>query len=289
MSSHRVSTEATVVREREFHFTKADFIFVQKMVYQQAGIALADHKVDMVYSRLSRRLRALQLTTFESYRDYLDDNDDEIIHFINALTTNLTHFFREQHHFDFIRGKWMTELCQQHQHDKRLRFWCAGCSTGEEPYSLAITVHEAMISFAGWDIKILATDLDTQVLAKARAARYEADRVKDLSAERLKTWFVIEPDGEHYRVKDQVCKLVTFKQLNLMNAWPMRGPFDVIFCRNVVIYFDKPTQTKLFQRYYDLLADQGLLMLGHSESLGAMQTHFKTIGRTMFRKSAVAR
>ncbi len=286
MSQHKNDDAGSVsTRAREFHFTAADFAFVQKTVYDYAGISLADHKTDMVYSRLSRRLRTLGLSAFAQYRDYLQHNDDEIVQFINALTTNLTHFFREHHHFDFIREKLMTELCQRHQLDKRIRFWCAGCSTGEEPYSLAMTLHESMASLSGWDIKILATDLDTQVLDKARIGRYEWDRVKDLDAARLKKWFKADADNAAVTVSDALRRLITFKQLNLMGDWPMKGPFDVIFCRNVVIYFDKPTQANLFQRYYDLLTEQGVLMLGHSESLGVMQGHFKTIGRTMFRKS----
>ncbi len=271
-------------RVREFHFTQSDFGFVQKTVYDHAGIALGEHKMDMVYSRLSRRLRALHLDSFEQYQQYLLDHDDEVVQFINALTTNLTHFFRENHHFEFIKEKYFAELLRLHQSDRRIRFWCAGCSTGEEPYSLAITLHEAMSSFRGWDIKILATDLDTQVLDKARSGRYEAERVKDIPAERLGKWFTRSDEGEYYTVKESLRDLITFKQLNLMNEWPMKGPFDLIFCRNVVIYFDKTTQHKLFQRYYDLLADHGVLMLGHSESLGAMQARFTTTGRTTFRK-----
>lgn len=282
MNEPNASNELATQKAREFHFTKNDFVFVQQTVYDHAGISLAEHKTDMVYSRLSRRLRALQLNTFAEYRGYLQENDDEKVQFINALTTNLTHFFREAHHFDFIRDKLMAELVQSHQHDKRIRFWCAGCSTGEEPYSLAITVHEALNSVKSWDIKILATDLDTQVLEKARRGCYEAERVKDIKPERIKKWF--NTDGNDYIAKDELRQLISFKQLNLMNEWPMKGPFDVIFCRNVVIYFDKTTQARLFQRYYDLLTPQGVLMLGHSESLGSMQTHFTTLGRTMFRK-----
>ncbi|GMQ88381.1 MAG: protein-glutamate O-methyltransferase CheR [Gammaproteobacteria bacterium] len=269
---------------REFHFTHLDFETVRKILYQHAGISLNDGKQDLVYGRLTRRLRALQLSSFDQYLCYLESEQGapEMVHFINALTTNLTAFFREPHHFDFLADTALPEAMRKHGRDHRVRCWSAGCSTGEEPYSMAIVVREVMSSYVGWDIKILATDLDSNVVATARQGRYTGERIAGLSRSRANKWF--HTMGDNVQVDASLQALITFKYLNLMHTWPMRGPFDLIFCRNVVIYFDKPTQRKLFDRYADYLADGGYLFLGHSESMHNLSDRFELIGQTMYRK-----
>ncbi|GMQ84101.1 MAG: protein-glutamate O-methyltransferase CheR [Gammaproteobacteria bacterium] len=271
---------------REFHFTYPNFETVRKMLYQHTGISLNDGKQDLVYGRLTRRLRVLQLSSFDRYLSFLESEQGapEMAHFINALTTNLTAFFREPHHFDFLASKALPEAMRKHGRDHRIRCWSAGCSTGEEPHSIAIVVREVMSSCVGWDIKILATDLDSNVVATARQGRYAGERIAGLSRSRANKWFHTMGEGENVQVDASLQKLITFKQLNLMHTWPMHGPFDLIFCRNVVIYFDKPTQRKLFDRFADYLADGGYLFLGHSESMHNLSDRFELIGQTMYRK-----
>lgn len=270
-----------------FEFTDRDFALVRRLLADHAGIALAEAKRDMVYSRLVRRLRALKLTRFRDYLDLLNGGDaPEFVNFVNALTTNLTSFFREPHHFDFLKKRVIANLCQARAESRRLRIWSAGCSTGEEPYSLAMTLLENMPNLSGWDVRILATDLDSNVLAAASAGVYGEDRVKNIPSEYLQRYFLRGrgANAGHVKASEELKSLITFKQLNLMEAWPMRGMFDVIFCRNVVIYFDKPTQTKLFARYADTLADDGYLFIGHSETLYKITDRFKLIGTTIYEK-----
>lgn len=275
-------------RQREFDFTDKDFNCIRGLVRQHAGINLSDAKRDMVYSRLARRLRQLGFATFKQYTDLLQEEPQgEIVQFTNAITTNLTSFFREAHHFEFLAGTILARIIQEKQRARRIRIWSAGCSTGEEPYSIAITVRETLPANSGWDVKILATDLDSDVLAVAREGVYGAERVKDLSSARLQCWFAKGTGTQEGKVKaaPELQRLITFKQLNLMGEWPMHGSFDVIFCRNVVIYFDKPTQRVLFERFADLLVDQGHLIVGHSESLFKVTSRFELLGNTIYRKS----
>jgi chemotaxis protein methyltransferase CheR len=274
------------VYEREFTFTSNDFEFIRDMVGERTGIVLSDHKVDMVYGRLARRLRQLKLKSFKDYLARLQQDDDqELVEFTNALTTNLTAFFREPHHFEFLGHTGIPELIKKRP-NRRLRVWSAGCSTGEEPYTIAITLHEALPSLRDWDVKILATDLDSNVVARAKAGIYDQERVNGISKNRLNRWFR-KGRGENsgkVRVASELQQLITFKQLNLMHQWPMKGPFDVIFCRNVVIYFNKETQRVLFDRYADMLAADGYLIVGHSESLHKVTNRFELLGKTIYRK-----
>jgi len=275
-------------KSREFHFTDRDFEAVRTALYEHAGISLNDGKRDLVYGRLSRRLRALRFTEFAAYLDFLASpaGESEMVHFINALTTNLTAFFREPHHFDYLATNVLPEAMRRHAGDRRIRFWSAGCSTGEEPYSIAMVVREAMPNSQNWDLKILATDLDSNVVATAKHGQYAAQRIAGLSKSRASKWFhrAGTQSSDTVQVNGSLQELITFKQLNLMSEWPMRGPFDVIFCRNVVIYFDKPTQKKLFARYADMLVDGGCLFLGHSETMHTLSDRFELIGQTMYRK-----
>lgn len=275
-------------RDREFYFTAMDFEEVRSLLYQHAGISLNDGKADLVYGRLSRRLRVTGYSDFAAYLEFITSpsGGPELTYFINALTTNLTGFFREPHHFDYLRNTLLPESMRWHAQDRRIRYWSAGCSTGEEAYSMAMVGREIMPTGQGWDIKILATDLDSSVIATAQSGRYSTQRISGLSRQRAGKWFhrVKGEGSDEVQIDASVQKLVTFKQLNLMHDWPMRGPFDAIFCRNVVIYFDKPTQQKLFDRYADLLVDRGYLFLGHSESMHNVSDRFELVGQTMYRK-----
>jgi len=269
---------------KEFPMTDSDFQQIQDIAYKLTGIKLTDHKREMVYSRLARRIRPLGLSSFKEYCKVLESRDNnEVGNFINSITTNLTSFFRENHHFEFLHGTVIPELKRKHSADKRIRIWSAGCSTGEEPHSISMTLTDH--ATAGWDMKVLATDLDSEVVAKAKSGCYEMSRVEGMEDEKLKRWFVKDrKDKRFVKVKDTVRERITFKQLNLLEPWPMKGPFDVIFCRNVVIYFDKPTQKKLFNRYADMLAPGGYLFIGHSESLHRVTDRFESLGKTMYRK-----
>ena len=271
--------------EREFPMKEDDFKQLSSIAYENTGILLTDHKRELVYGRIARRVRLLKLKNFSEYCFYLKNNvDTELGCFINAITTNLTSFFREKHHFEFLESTVCPELKVKHRTDSRIRIWSAGCSTGEEPYSIAISLRRAMGS-AMKDVKVLATDLDTDVIRHAQSGIYNIDRIEGLDDHYVKAGFVKgRKDETTVKVKDEVQALVSFKQLNLMSNWPMKGKFDVIFCRNVVIYFDKATQKKLFQRYASILNDGGYLFIGHSESLHNVSDQFESLGRTIYRK-----
>ncbi len=270
--------------EREFNFTQKDFRFIRDLVAEQTGIALSDAKSHMVYSRLSRRLRSLNIPTFAQYCDYLNnDSSGELVHFVNALTTNLTAFFRENHHFEFLAKTLLPNLFAT-KASKRIRIWSAGCSTGEEPYSLAMVLRENLPRNGVWDVKILATDLDSNVVAKASSGIYEEHRLNGVSPQRMKRFFTKNRHTNQVKVKSEVRELIIFKQLNLMHEWPMKGPFDFIFCRNVVIYFNKDTQKTLFQRFADLTVDNGYLFIGHSESLFNVSDQYQLVGNTIYQR-----
>ena len=279
---------ATVNRLREFAFGNEDFEALRKLVKELTGINLSDQKRELVYGRLARRLRALQLRSFAEYRELLSrDGGKEISELCNAITTNLTAFFREPHHFEYLREQLLRPLAAQSGGTRRLRIWSAGCSTGEEAYSLAITVLEAVPDLRRWDIRILATDLDSDVLARARPGLYSAERIRGLSPERIARYFTQqqERDGLHYKVIPELASLITFKQLNLMHPLPMKGPLQAIFCRNVIIYFDKDTQRDLFARLSRLQRPGELLFLGHSESLFKVSEAYTLIGRTVHKRN----
>ena len=269
---------------RDFEFTDRDFYRIRDLVKQHAGITLTEAKKDMVYSRLSRRLRHLGITSFSEYCQLVEDETSgELVNFTNSVTTNLTAFFREQHHFDYLSSTLLPRLRQEKVRSRRLRIWSAGCSTGEEPYSLAMTLLENLPAHEKWDIKILATDLDSNVLETAQRGIYNIDRIKGISNQRLKRWFLKGKNNKDaVRVNPELQQLISFRQLNLLRPWPFHGPFDFIFCRNVVIYFDKPTQKVLFERYADMLEMNSHLFIGHSESLFKVTDRFKLIGQTIY-------
>lgn len=272
-------------REREFVFEQADFDALRDLIKRNTGISLADSKMEMVYGRISRRLRHLKLRSFADYRRMLESDESEWIEFCNAMTTNLTSFFRESHHFDFLRDHVLRPKLGQPDASRRIRIWSAACSSGEEPYSIAMTVREAIPDFRRWDIRILATDIDSQILAAAQRGVYPAARLEALGERRLRDHFQpLAGDPGQYRVAPEVASLVTFKQLNLVQPLPMKGPLDAVFCRNVIIYFDKKTQKELLGRIAALQRKDELLFLGHSESLFKVSEDYALMGKTIYRR-----
>ncbi|HWZ64761.1 MAG TPA: protein-glutamate O-methyltransferase CheR [Steroidobacteraceae bacterium] len=265
-------------------FGEEDFSALRALVKEHTGIHLSEQKRELVYGRLSRRLRALGLESFRTYRELLEKNEgDELVQFCNAITTNLTSFFRETHHFQYLREHLLAPRAADPRGLRRLRFWSAGCSTGEEPYSLAMTIHEALPDVRRWDVKILATDLDTDVLARGARGLYDEERVRNLSPERIERFF--RRQGAGFAVRDELRDLISFRELNLMHTLPMKGPLDAIFCRNVVIYFDKDTQRQLFARIAQLQGPGGILFLGHSETLFRVSDDYTLVGKTVYRRN----
>jgi len=272
--------------QQEYAINDGDFRKIVQLVMNTAGIVLSDRKRPFVQSRLGRRLRALGMTDFRQYCRLLEApaGEEERSNLINAITTNHTAFFREPHHFTYLANTVLPKLAAGPAgQSRRLRIWSAGCSTGEEPYTIAMTLREHQSALKDWDVKILATDLDTNVVTHAAAGIYDSDRLESVPPPHRKR-FVTELDADRSRVNDEVRSLISFAPLNLLQKWPMQGPFDVIFCRNVVIYFDKPTQRKLFDRYAEILRPDGSLFIGHSESLLNVTDRFDLVGRTIYRR-----
>jgi chemotaxis protein methyltransferase CheR len=270
---------------KEFNFTRGDFERVRALIYQRAGISLADSKQEMVYSRIARRLRATGLTSFSRYLDDLEAGrlGEEWEAFVNALTTNLTSFFREAHHFPLLA-----------EHVKKLSgpvtIWCSAASTGEEPYSIAMTVCEAFNSLTP-PVQIIATDIDTNVLAAGEQGVYGMERLEKMSQERMKRFFLRGKGAQEgmVRVRPELRKLITFKPLNLLaDSWPLQGQFDVMFCRNVMIYFDKDTQRKILARFVPLMKPHALLFAGHSENFLYVSDALKLRGKTVYELEASA-
>lgn len=271
------------VSTREFVFTAADFERIRRLIRDNAGIALAASKQEMVYSRLARRLRARGLARFSEYVALLDGSDPaEWEAFVNSLTTNLTSFFREAHHFAALTAH-VDRLRRERR--REVSVWCCASSTGEEPYSIAMTLADAYGTFTP-PATVIATDVDTSVLAKARAGVYSAERVAKLTAEQLRRYFVrdLGADGETvYAVRPELRRLVAFRQINLLEAhWPIRAPLDAVFCRNVMIYFDKVTQRRILHRFVPLMQADALLFAGHSENFRHSGDLFALRGGTVY-------
>ncbi|MFZ2267860.1 MAG: CheR family methyltransferase [Azonexus sp.] len=265
---------------REFSFSSADFERVRKLIYQHAGISLSPVKQDMVYSRLARRLRATGKQTFAEYLDALERNGGgEWELFVNSLTTNLTSFFREPHHFPIL-----AEQLQKIGTRRPIRIWCSAASTGEEPYSIAMTVAETF-GGATSQVSIVASDLDTNVLATAQKGVYPFERVEKLSPERLRKFFLRGSGSQegYVSVRPELKQMVEFRRINLLDpSYPVKGPLDIIFCRNVMIYFDKPTQYKILSRFAPMLQPDGLMFAGHSESFLHAADLFRSTGKTVY-------
>jgi chemotaxis protein methyltransferase CheR len=265
---------------KEFNFTQGDFERVRALIYKRAGISLADSKHEMVYSRLARRLRATGIGSFSDYLDSLESGrmGEEWESFTNALTTNLTSFFREAHHFPVL-AEHVKKL-----KDHPLTIWCSASSTGEEPYSIAMTVCEAFNTLTP-PVQIIATDIDTNVLNTASNGVYSLDRIEKMDPARARKFFLRGKGAQegYVRVRPELRKLIEFRQLNLLaDSWPVSGQFDAIFCRNVMIYFDKATQRKILSRFVPLMKPHALLFAGHSENFLYVSEQLKLRGKTVY-------
>jgi chemotaxis protein methyltransferase CheR len=289
----RRSGGAASLVEGEFVFTGEDFARIAALLHGDAGISLSESKATLVYSRLAKRLRALGLASFREYCALVAGADgvDERQKMLAALTTNVTRFFREPHHFDDLRARILPPLLDAARRGGRVRLWSAACSSGEEPYSLALTILGLMPDAADHDVRILATDIDPEVLEKARAGVYRESALTAVPAELRRRWFVpVESEGRGrvddrlFGLAEEARRLVSFRELNLIGSWPMRGPFDAIVCRNVVIYFEEETQTRLWGRLAPLLTPQGRLYVGHSERVtGEAAERLRPDGITTYR------
>lgn len=272
----------------EYSLSEREFSRIKTRIYQVAGISLSDAKRTLVISRLSKIVRSLGLPGFDAYVDHLETagTEQDGQDFVNALTTNLTRFYREDHHFDHLRTH-VAALIAGRQRGSRLRIWSAGCSTGQEAYTIAVDLLTAFPELKRWDFKILATDIDTAVLHKAARGIYPESELNGLTPERARL-FKRVGDGT-VRMSSETRQLIAFKPLNLIGPWPMKGPFDAIFCRNVAIYFDKPTQGEMFGRFNGMLAPQGYLYIGHSENLGSGSHNFRLVGKTIYQSTVSAK
>ena len=265
---------------REFHFTTQDFQRICKLIHQHAGISLGESKQELVYSRLARRLRATGIKTFAEYLDRLQRGDvAEWEAFANSLTTNLTSFFREAHHFPIL-----VEHLRKLDTARPIELWCSACSTGEEAYSMAMTAVDAFGSFDN-PVRIVASDLDTKVLETARIGRYKLESVAKMPAQQIDKFFVRGKgeDAGFVQVRPELQEMIIFRRVNLLDAvWPIREQLDSIFCRNVMIYFDKETQLAILKKFAPLLRSDGLLFAGHSESFHHANAWFKLRGHTVY-------
>jgi chemotaxis protein methyltransferase CheR len=271
--------------EGEFLLTADDFARLAGMLLADAGIALAQSKATLLYSRLAKRLRALGLTDFKDYCDLLTDpvEKEERGRMLAALTTNVTRFFREPHHFDHLRNTVLPPLLDAAKRGGRVRIWSAACSSGQEPYSIALTILGLLPEAGRYDVKVLATDIDPNMVATGKAGQYSDDLLSPVPAAMRQRWFRPCPDG--MEVGPELRQLVGFRELNLIGNWPMRGPFDAILCRNVVIYFAEDTQARIWSRFTPLLSPAGTLYIGHSERLsGPAAAGFETVGITTYRR-----
>jgi chemotaxis protein methyltransferase CheR len=269
----------------DYSITTEEFQRFRTLIYDKSGISLSDQKRPLLASRLSKRLRDLGFTTFSQYYDQVtnDSSRDEFTRMLDLISTNKTDFFREPKHFDFLREQILPEL----KRVKRIRIWSSACSTGEEPYTIAMTLYDGVSDPTQWDCKILASDLSTRVLAKAAAGAYDAERVRDVPPDVVRRHFLRgRGDSEGLlKVKPHLAAMIQFRRLNLMDEqFPIRSPLDLIFCRNVMIYFDRPTQEQLVNKFYRYLKPGGYLFIGHSESLQWVTHSFKAVAPTIYQK-----
>jgi len=280
------SASAEPLLPGEFTLSHDDFRRISQMIYADAGINLTEGKAALVYARLAKRLRALRMQAFRDYCDLVasPEGQGERQEMLTALTTNVTKFFREPHHFDHLKAKMIPSFLQVGR-GQRTRLWSAACSTGQEPYSIALTLLSVWPDAAAYDVKILATDIDRAVIATAEAGVYSEEQLEGVSTDLRRRFF--EPAGgdrPSWRVNEGVRRLVTFRQLNLIEPWPMPGQFQAIFCRNVVIYFDEPTQQEVWRKFVPRLTPQGALYIGHSERVtGPAAEHLRSDGVSTYR------
>lgn len=273
----------------EFSFSAANFREIAQIAKTEAGIDLPQSKATLVYSRLAKRLRALGIETFSEYCETVRSNDSERDSMIAALTTNVTRFFREAHHFEHLRSAIIEPLAESARRGNRVRLWSAACSTGQEPYSMALTVLSVIPNAASLDVRILATDLNPHVIAHGKNGQYQKEELRDVPPNLRAKWFEPIPGDSRgaLKIADDARSLVSFRQLNLMGAWPFSGPFDAIFCRNVVIYFDRDTQSMIWNRLTRMLREDGALYIGHSERIsGPASSMLSTDGITSYRRKS---
>ena len=277
----------------EFRLTDKEFQLFRGLIHAEVGISLGDHKRELLRSRLSRRLRVHGCSSFQEYHDRLMAGElgaDERVRMLNAITTNKTDFYREKPHFDFLAAEVVPTLkaAAAKMGDRRIRIWSAGCSTGEEAYTLAITLRESLGNLLTWDVRILASDIDTDVLEQASRGIYPAERVEEVPTDILHRYFR-RGMGAHaglVQVAEELRRLITFRRINLLEEpWPIRTVFDCIFCRNVMIYFDKPTQGRLVERFAGCLKEGGYLFVGHSESLYGISDQYVFLHNTIHQKT----
>ena len=270
----------------EFAFTWADFRKIAAIVHAQSGIVLNESKANLVYSRLAKRLRIVGLRSFRDYCALVGSEDgiDERQAMLAAMTTNVTRFFREPHHFTYLETNVLPPLIAKARAGGRIRIWSAACSSGEEPYSIALTLLNLMPDAAEQDVLILASDLDPNMLARAEEGIYTSSQVESIPVELRRKWIESRKlgDGIGYAVSAAPRSLLRFRELNLLDPWPMRGSFDVIFCRNVMIYFDEETQNGIWKRFAQILEPDGLLCIGHSERIAATMP-FELVAQTSYR------
>lgn len=285
MSASVARVRESAIVEGEYPFSRRNFEQIATFLRANTGIALNEAKAALVYSRLAKRLRLLGLRNFDEYCRYIEtaDGAQEQHEMINALTTNVTRFYREPHHFDHLRQDMAPRLVQLAKQGKRVRLWSAACSSGEEPYSMALTMLDVCPDIERYDVKILATDIDAKIVARARLGVYREEAVAPIPAATRERWMARERDGaaKQWRVKDAVRSLVTFNELNLIGSWPMRGQFDVIFCRNVVIYFENDTQELIWRRFREVMKADARLYIGHSERIDV--PGFESAGLTIYK------
>lgn len=283
-------SKAALLRTQKYKMTSRDYKRIQRLIKEVIGVDLNDHKKNMVYTRLHKRLKILGLNNFEDYIAHLRHSDDEMAEFVNAVTTNVTSFFRENHHFEHLAQTVVPELIERKLKagSRQIKIWSAGCSTGQEPYSIAISLLEAIPNPSSWNIEITATDINTEVLAVAKTGVYDSASVDGVDFKILRQYFEkgIGTNEGKVRVRPNLKKLIHFKPLNLMESWHFKDRFDVIFCRNVLIYFDNKTQAKIVERYCDRLAERGVLYIGHSETLVDTHHLFQPEGKNTYRKTS---
>jgi chemotaxis protein methyltransferase CheR len=277
-----------VLVANEFPLTVKDFGRIAKLLYAETGIHLTPAKASLVYSRLAKRVRDLRLSDFSAYSDLIasESGRTERLKMCAALTTNVTRFFREPHHFKHFAGIVAPGLLKSAERGGRVRVWSAACSSGQEPYSIALSILGASPEAPSYDVKILATDFNAHKLAEGRQGTYPADELSDVPADLRSRW-VRQTARDRFEVAPEARALVSFRELNLNGKWPMRGKFEVIFCRNVVIYFDEPTRDRLWARFADSLEAGGYLYIGHSERVsGQALRYFDSTGVTIYRRNA---
>jgi chemotaxis protein methyltransferase CheR len=275
------------VSDGEFPFTWSDFHQIAQLVHSEAGIVLTETKANLVYSRLAKRLRTIGLRSFRDYCALIVgvEGADEHQAMIAAMTTNVTRFFRESHHFDYLKKRVLPSLLEAARKGGKVRIWSAGTSSGEEAYSIALTILDIMPEAAGLNVRILATDIDPEMLRRGKAGLYQIHQVAEIPAEQRKRWFhpVMQGEDGEFEVAPALRTLVRFKELNLLYEWPMSGRFDVIFCRNVMIYFDDDTQNEVWSRFSGVLQPGGILCIGHSERISMANHPFELVGQTVYR------